>query len=56
MEKNGIANPAATPDSDVLEMRRQLMLLQQKLDERIHVEDKMLRKAMRKHLGNLLTM
>lgn len=56
MEKNGIANPAATPDSDVLEMRKQLMLLQQKLDERIHFEDKMLRKAMRKNVGNLLTL
>ena len=33
-----------------------LMLLQQKLDERIHFEDKMLRKAMRKNVGNLLTL
>ena len=36
MEKNGIANPAATPDSDVLEMRKQLMLLQQGISQEIN--------------------
>ncbi len=56
MDNNTTTTPAAHLDQDIMMMRDQLLLLQKKLDERVHFEDRMIRRAMTKNVGNLLQM